>query len=384
MLTEAEILHLLTYPKPDISSSRHVIVLNPILNDGAGDIYLGKKVVELLHSNGCHSTIYPIDISKRKYVPYGEHSTTKSTYHSYTHWILTPYSTIAMESLKNFIIEFVKWKPTKIMCIDEMDVYESCWTSGNLKRYRIETLNSVGFVDTCFHQLGFSGLGYFQLEACTIAHIKKLALDVLPIFFGDYDDFLYFFMYAHLPDSVIWFVNKMLQRPSSSRRVVFVSIGTVSIQYDKIEKKLYRSLQCDIKVYGSGTHVVHFITQPNVTHEMFLCLLHGCTEALVTGDQSLSEYISLTNRFPFYEERKWKGGIRLAVLKIAENNEELDFFKTKFTTSTETESLHPISPTKTDKHLSLMIANGCLAEFLGLKAARKESARVANIWYKKY
>jgi hypothetical protein len=71
-----------------------------------------------------------------------------------------------------------------------------------------------------------------------------------------------------------------------------------------------------------SNHQINIYLGGKLPQEMFLCLIAGATDGMMTGDNSLAEYLSIKEAFPYYQMREFKSSLIDSILDTAKQFDE--------------------------------------------------------------
>jgi hypothetical protein len=331
------------YPTSTTTWKQNLIFVNPIM-PGLGDIFLCKKIVDIARKlKDTRLSVHPISFITDD-LGYAGHNPTShlSSGTPKTHWVVTPFGTAHPENLIKYIddlCETHEYTKESITIIDEMDTklpypeylfipefYKHGFKRVTYKRLGFGT-DSIGYLptlefDTNQRELTNFLAGYnISLNDDTLLHlgyaehINSAATFISKTLYetmGDIKHTCYVLVLPELIDRNCSFARD-LHKQLNALSVVPGMFGKVNLNFDKTVKYCERFPG----ICGSGQRTLTIIVAPFLPRSIFLSLMRVSHSGLATGDQSFSEFISLTNRVPFYERQNWKHNMAKAIIDHA-------------------------------------------------------------------
>lgn len=353
----------------DLSSNnirgRDIIIINPTY-DGGGDHALAKKVANIALDVGCRVSIYSFDAHEHKppaYSPTYQHYNLQNA--EFRHisnsndplFIISPVGIATTSNLEKHIkkiCEEFQFQRNDIILIEEMDLLTS--QRQNLKNYN-EMLKKIGFTDISVNKLGFEdgSIGYIPTDRRTVKEIKTRFEGELIKLFDSYNvdlsgDNSYHLAYissdTYICGAQVFIGNTLNEIVEDERNATFImtlrQLHSSKIIYimDWIEKTLktkedvfdYESLFSKATITainsdngdienqktftGSGTKKISIIITNKLPQNIFDDFLMLADTGMASGDQSISEYLTLKGNFPYYDMQPWKYPLVNAIKKI--------------------------------------------------------------------
>lgn len=320
---------------------KSIIIMNLVMA-GGGDYALGKKIKEIARSTQAEGMLFTVDAESR-------HSRIKTQEHfnpgkpvNYTnpiiivtpHSIMTPH--ILASVLKTFLYEN-KINATTIILIDEMDALRD--NESNDLDYKA-VLNHLGFKNIIIHSLGFSekSLGYLPMPEQEVISIKKSAKQDVIKLLDSYNlslpescalYFAYLSSDAEVTCSQVFIINTLIEEKDSQNNSAYVFVCREKNAITRVLKGLnncfskppYNDLfsECHFStmkdestimshgnIRGTGNKKIHICITTTLPSTTFKNLTSVSKTGMMSGDQSLSDYLSLKESLPYYDKQSWK------------------------------------------------------------------------------
>lgn len=359
-------------------SERKVVIINPTLNDGQGDFELARKLEKIITAKCLQVVIISL------YKKYNK----KSFSYSYENIsgepkkiknklvFIAPFSfcnpKVLIQAFKNNVLIN---ENTKVVMIDEIEAH-SQYSFCNYK----DEFEKIGIKHVYEEKLGFGEncIGYLPIkksEQIAIKQQSKIALEKLFDSFNLNVDVSahYYVSYLNsdikLTGSQIFIINTLLElkeNPSSVNYFFCLGKGNWESDVEKMSKgacdilpvleeldedvankfsKLniiladiyknkifYTELQNRQKESGIPINMI-FMNSKQMPKNIWHNFIAMSKSGIMTGDQSLCDYLSIKEEMPFYEMRNWKWPLRQSLIDCAEKfgGEKLkEYVQTKF------------------------------------------------------
>lgn len=320
---------------------RSIIVMNLVMA-GGGDCALGNKIKDIARSTQAEGMILTIDaeskscrVKKQKYFnPGRELNYIKPVI------IVAPYSIMKARLLASTLQTFLyenRIDTATIIMIDEMDIVRDDKTEDDCFK---TALNSLGFKDVIFHSLGFNkkSLGYLPMPEQEVIVIKKTAkqsiIKLLDSFNLSLPENCSLYL-AYLSSETVrvcarvFIINTLIEDKGLRNNSVYVLVcreeEAIKLLLDNFKrffvKPAYKDLfsECYISsmkdenkitghghIYGTGNKKIHIVITTTLPSTIFKNLTSISKTGMMSGDQSLSDYLSLKERLPYYDKQSWK------------------------------------------------------------------------------
>lgn len=337
---------------------RDVVLINPIFN-GGGDHVMANKIANIALDEGCRVTISAVDIKNFYQVNTRNLSLRDAEPHEMGAlnnpvFVVAPVGILSIEKLNRHIdllCEQNQFSKKDIVLIEEMDLSPSQKLAG----YEAE-LRGSGFKNVSVNRLGFGegSIGYLPTDSNTIDVIKQRFEGELLKLMDGYNmslakDSNYHLAYISsslfVTGSEVFIANTLVETMGSEADSNFIMVLrqlsdysvprlTAGLRYI-LQKKtgecdisalfseatvfFYNShsgvLDRSIKIVGEGRKNVNIVVTgslPNNIFEDFMCLAQS---GMASGDQSLSEFLSMTGKMPYYDMQPWKYPLVQAIEK---------------------------------------------------------------------
>lgn len=352
-----------TLPKTPVEAKESfydIVILNPVCK-GFGDYELGRKIQEL---------VYRLDYSVKIQMTTEE---PKEKLKSRL-IVVTPYSINDPEDIQKYIKKFFIIKDTKVLMIDEMDAIQA--PGRTIQRYK-ESFQKISIATVDELKIGFSpdSVGYLamareeseQIQQRAKVELKKL-FDSFNITFDSsanyYVSYLnsekkitatQIFMFNTLRElqdepsavnyicslgetattsTIIDISNKFAQLPveyfSEDASEKFAKMNLVIV--DVHTKKIF---QRELATIGNGVIPINviFLSTMSMPKRAWHNFIAVSKAGMMTGDQSLTDYLSIKQEMPFYETQSWKTPLKYNILKKANDfkgDDLKEYVTTKF------------------------------------------------------
>lgn len=343
---------------------RDVVLINPFC-EGGGDHALANRIANIALEEGCRVTLMPInadrnrpDDSRMLNVSLRDDGFDIGNLNNPL-FIVAPVGILKCRKLfetLNRLCEQYQLPKNDIALIEEMDLEAA---PDQQLADREVLLKCMGFRNVSAFNLGFGkgAIGYFPVDALTADTIKtrfegelaklldscnvSLAKDsryhlayissetqitgtqlfianTLTENKGDGKDANYIMVLRQLdgytkkqlPEKIRYILNVQNQKNDFPALFAKATIYFADPDTGHLQETL------DITGEGQGNINIVFVNAlpQNIFHD-FICLAHS---GMASGDQSLSEFLSLTGKMPYYDMQPWKEPLAAAVVKTAE------------------------------------------------------------------
>ena len=346
---------------------RDVIIINPCCK-GGGDYALAKKIANIALDEGCRVTIASINtLETANYDTSGKlrgYSLQDDVAHDISQlrnplFIISPLSIANIDKLKNSLNEMFdkfNFQPQDVFLIEEMDLLTR--DGKNLIDFEV-MLKDIGFSKVTANSLGFDegAIGYLPIDEKTISEIRSRFDGELLRLFDSYNMSLSREANYHLGyissdcfkiGSQIYIANTLYELLNDTRNANFimslrqVNIETMPVVVKSIKNIItsqnnnmeidYLSLFskatisvidsddgcvkiCE-KVIGTGTKDVQIILVNKLPKNIYDDFLLLADTGMMSGDQSLSDYLTLKGTLPYYDMQPWKHPLVESIKKL--------------------------------------------------------------------
>ncbi|WP_261423534.1 hypothetical protein [Serratia quinivorans] len=342
----------------DLSSEnvhgRDIIIINPY-TEGGGDHALAKKIANIALDEGCRVTISSMDVSYGKEgcnKKYQNYSLRDEEPHHISQlnnplFIISPVGIANAYTLgkhiENICEEF-KFGRNDIILIEEMDLLVP--SDRKLKNYS-DMLKNIGFSNISENKLGFGhgAIGYIPTDEQTINEIKSRFEGELIKLLDGYNvslskDNSYHLGYissgSYITGAQVFIANTLCETTNDERNAIFIMSLRQLNQYRKpivinaikniltfkkedfdytvlFSKATIVTVNSDSgdiesrdEITGSGTKEISIILTNKIQKNIYDDFLLLADTGMSSGDQSLSEYLSLKGKLPYYDMQPWK------------------------------------------------------------------------------
>ncbi|WP_447867123.1 hypothetical protein [Rahnella bonaserana] len=321
---------------------KSIIIVN-IVMAGGGDYALGKKIKDIARSTQADGVLFTVSVKARSFKSEREERFNPCKAVNYNHpvIIVSPYSIMPPRALSSVLADLfyqldIVFCDTVIL-IDEMDITRDYGSSD--RDYEV-ALSNLGLKNIIFHSLGFSkkSLGYLPMPDQEVIKIQKSAkrdvinlLDSynlsLPESCGLY--IAYLSSETVTMGSQIFIINTLIEEMGSQNNSAYVlvcrdvnrisgllvnikSIFSKPPYNDLFSECHYSTVADEIKIIshgyvgGTGNKKIHILITTTLPSPIFKSLTSISKTGMMSGDQSLSDYLSLKQRLPYYDKQIWK------------------------------------------------------------------------------
>jgi len=352
---------------------RDVIIINPCC-EGGGDSALAKKIASIALDERCRVTIVSIDTLEKQNYRVSEKLQSYSLHYDVTHdisqlhdplFIISPLNIASVDRLKNSlkaICDEFNFLPQDALLIEEMDVLVT--EHKELKRYEL-MLKDIGFRNVTASRLGFNegAIGYIPTDEKTISEIKSRFEGELIRLLDSYHLSLPAESRYHLgyissdcfsTGTQIYITNTLCETCDDERNANFIMslrqvsmknmpivveaiTNIISSQDDDMEidyLSLFSKFSISVvdsndgcvkireNIIGTGTREVQVVLVNKLPKNIYDDFLLLADTGMMSGDQSLSDYLTLKETLPYYDMQPWKFPLVKSIKKLA--GEELE------------------------------------------------------------
>jgi hypothetical protein len=359
--------------------NKKIFIINPVL-EGQGDLALANKIAKLIptqasqvmvksfqvmyRSNGELITAKELE-ERKKYRCDPEQSSGSIDKAKSDLIVITPFSFSDPKRLANFVKEnFFIHKDMKIVMIDEMAASAEFSLPNYVKHFR-----NIGVQQPIEEKrLGFDkgsrfkqgGIGYLALEEAECIAIEQRAKIELEKLFDSFslniDPSAYYYvgyLSTSLPRSssyafiinILGEICKMKERPSSMNFIFVFHKSTRNFKKEfadlgKLLSKTHKSIadkfltlnlflinsnqkknyvsHCCLQNFSGDIPINIIIPDEILPKNIWHDFIYLSKSGIMTGDQSLSDYLSIKKNLPFYEVRGFKKPLQASIIKYAE------------------------------------------------------------------
>lgn len=370
-----------------------VIIINPI-KCGGGDYALANKISNLITKyNGKGKILsYDLDIRNSEKSELNPNPIREVNFSLDSDFnddvklidpviIIAPYGICHPKHLiKLLSTEKIKYVSAKrILMINEMDLAPQSYDGIKVENYKYEeALLEIGFDSIKIASLGFSedAIGYLPTNEKELSHINNRATTELEKFLDgcnfnlDKNKNIYLsYLGGRRPyissEDFLWKTINENKESNKDSIYIFAYRDKDSIKFtvhsvmkwllDENPNKLFS--ECKLfcienvneqlkieeikngkndKIIGSGSKSMHIFFTGMMPENIFKDFIAISDSGMMTGDQSLSDYLSIKKEMPYYEVMPWKKNLARSIQNIANKmgDEKLDSkIKTKFIAS---------------------------------------------------
>lgn len=352
---------------------RDVIIINPY-SGGGGDEALAKKIANIALGEGCRVTIVSIDTLERQDYRVSEKLQSYSLQYDVTHdisqlhnplFIITPLSIANVDKLKNSLkamCDKFNFLPQDALLIEEMDILVT--EEKKLNNYEL-MLKDIGFNKITANRLGFNegAIGYIPTDEKTIDEIKSRFEGELMRLFDSYNmsfssETRYHLGYISsnccVTGTQVYVANTLSEtRDDAHNRVFIMSLRQIDMKkmplvikgvvniissrdsnigidypslFSRVSVSAMDSADGTVKireeVIGTGINEVQIVLVNKLPKNIYDDFLLLSDTGMMSGDQSLSDYITLKGILPYYDMQPWKYPLVQSIKKLAGNELE--------------------------------------------------------------
>ena len=321
---------------------KSIIIVN-IVMAGGGDYALGKKIKDIARSTQADGVLFTVSVKARSFKAESEErfNPGKAANYDFPVIIVIPHSIMPPPALSSVLADLfyqldVVFCDTVIL-IDEMGTVRDYGSSD--RDYKVGLAN-LGLKNIIVHSLGFSkkSLGYLPMPEKEVIKIQKSAKrDIIKLLDG-YNLSLpescglyiaYLSSETITTASEVFIINTLIEDMDSQNNSAYV---LVCREVNKIQRVLnhlksifskppYNDLfsECYISsmkdentitshgyTRGTGNKKIHILITTTLPSPIFKSLTSISKTGMMSGDQSLSDYLSLKQRLPYYDKQIWK------------------------------------------------------------------------------
>lgn len=321
---------------------KSIIILNLVMA-GGGDYALGKKIKDIARSTQAEGVLFTVSSKSKYFKIEGEEKFNQSKKMNYRDCVIvvTPYSIKSPVPLASmlahlfFQLDIINCDT--VILIDEMDITRDFCSSD--RDYKA-ALSSLGLKNISVHSLGFSkkSLGYLSMPEQEVISIQKSAKQDIIKLLDSYnlslpEDCALYFAYLS-SDTVytcaqIFIINTLIEDRNIPGNSAYVFVCREEHVINRLLIKLkgsflspphndlfsefhLSSITDESKVInhgynrGAGNKKIHICITKTLPSTMFKNLTSISKTGMMSGDQSLSDYLSLKKSLPYYDKQPWK------------------------------------------------------------------------------
>ncbi len=321
---------------------RSIIIMN-LFTAGGGDHALGKKIKDIARSTGAEGELITVNAKTRHINVQGKELFNPGKELNYDDpiVIVTPHSLLSPDVLSTVLADFF-YQLDIITCntvilIDEMDVSRDVGSSD--RDYEVALL-SWCVENIIIHSLGFSkkSLGYLPMPEREVINIKKSSKQDIIKLLDSYNlslpkscslYFAYLSSDTVVACSQIFIINTLIEDRELQNNSVYVLVCREKENMARLLKSLkecfagtpyedlfsechYSMMKDENKIQrhgfsrGTGKKKIHIFITHTIPGTTFKNLTSISKSGMMSGDQSLSDYLSLKKRLPYYDKQTWK------------------------------------------------------------------------------
>lgn len=343
---------------------RDMVIINPYGN-GNGDHILAKKVANIALEQGCRVTISPLsNMLRSQSDPYQNYALQYDEPHTIDQlinplFIVLPLSVINIKKLEKHVDELCtkfNFPRNDAILIEEMDILP--FPGKDIKHYA-EMLRRIGFTQISENKLGFDegAIGYIPTDDRALNEIRERFKNELHLLLDSYNvslstgssyhlgyissECFYTGAQAFITNTLCEtldderpanFIINLRQVQSNAMGSVIESIKSIlllgkehtGVDYLALFSKVkitaiddkHGKVCCHNEISGQGNKIVSIVlvrSMPKNIYDDFLLLADS---GMVSGDQSLSEYLSLKEKLPYYDMQPWKYTLVESIKKL--------------------------------------------------------------------
>nr|WP_304485981.1 hypothetical protein [Rahnella aquatilis] len=322
---------------------KSIIIINLVMA-GGGDYALGKKIKDIARSTHAEGMLFTVDANSKKFKPKSKEFFTPGKVFNYDDpiVIVTPYSLMSPNTLSSVLADFF-YQLNIVTCdtvilIDEMDVTRDLSTSSD-RDYKIALIN-LCLENIIIHSLGFSknSLGYLPMPQQEVVNIQKSAKQDIIKLLDSYNlslpETCSLYVAYLSSDTVttcaqVFIINTLIEDGGFLNNSAYVLVCREKHSIKRLLKNLkgtfsatpyndffsechYSTMADEIKIMshgyvrGTGNKKIHICITTTLPSTTFKSLTSMSKTGMMSGDQSLSDYLSLKERLPYYDMQTWK------------------------------------------------------------------------------
>lgn len=348
-------------------SARDVVIINPYC-EGGGDEALAKKIANIALDEGCRVTIYSFNTS---IFNGGDENIKHQNYalqHEEPHdisqlnnplFIIAPVGIASVDILEKHIesiCEKFSFSRNDAVIIEEMDILT---IPGKELTHYAAMLKEKGFTHVSVNSLGFGdgAIGYIPTDEKIISQIQNRFENQLTKLLDSYNISLSSENSYHLgyissncchSGSQVFITNTLSETIEDDRNAIFImsirQLNDISAPliadgiadilqakddefnipslFSKATVTVINSESGDVEnskeVIGYGKKKVNIILTNKLPKNIYDNFLLLADTGMSSGDQSLSEYLSVKGTLPYYDLQPWKQPLMSAIKKSAD------------------------------------------------------------------
>lgn len=340
---------------------REVVIINPTYN-GNGDFELAKKLEQLIASKGLQTTTISLKHNGNvSCIDNYENILGKQKKRESNFVVVAPFSFCSPETLIKIFKDNINFreKELKVMMIDEIQAASQY----SFNAYK-DQFQKIGVKHVHEEKLGFGKdcIGYLPIEESECMTINQRSKTELKKMFDSFNlniDFSAYYYVSYLSSTIkvtasqVFIINTLceLKENPSSVNYIFslgegdwesdvkrIAKGVCSIlsdleDFDKdLARKFSKLNVILIDVYKNQTlHTqlqnrkekgipinMIFMNSKQMPKNVWHNFIAVSKSGVMTGDQSLCDYLSIKKEMPFYEMQHWKWPLRQSLIDNAE------------------------------------------------------------------
>lgn len=343
-------------------SGRDIIIINPVTK-GGGDISLANKLANIALEVGCRVSIYSVDIDSEqppviKNLSLQDGIPSEMRCYKDPLFIVAPVAILKQEALSkhlNQLCEEHQFPMHDAVLIEEMDLLTT-------KKNKIENfdllLKQMGFQNVSANRLGFDegAIGYLPTDQHTIDNIQQRFEGELLKLVDSYNMTLdkasnYHLAYIssdiYITGAQLFVGNTLTETMSETVDANFIMVlrqltprstnkivtAFKEILTNKSEGYNFPALYAKANllfinaatgkidmattIEGQGQRNVNIVLTSQLPKNLFEDFMRLSHSGMASGDQSLSEFLSITGKMPYYDMQPWKYPLVNAIERLA-------------------------------------------------------------------
>lgn len=347
---------------------RDVLIINPCY-EGDGDSALAKKIANIALDEKCLATIVSLDTLERQNYRVSEKLQSYSLQYDVTHdisqlhnplFIISPVSIAHIDKLKNTlkaICDKFNFQPRDTLLIEEMDILVA--EHKELSHYEL-MLKDIGFSNVTTSRLGFNegAIGYIPTDKKNLNDIRFRFEGELIRLLDSYNVSIstesryhlgYISSDCYSTGTQVYVANTLCEtrddeldanfimslRQVNMKRmpVVIKAITNIFLSEDQDVEINYSSLFSKVsisvvdsddgcvkireEIIGTGTKKVQIVLVNKLPKNIYDDFLLLADTGMMSGDQSLSDYLTIKGTLPYYDMQPWKYPLVQSIKKLA-------------------------------------------------------------------
>ncbi|WP_413736063.1 hypothetical protein ACL2XP_24810 [Sodalis sp. RH21] len=359
---------------PAAFNGRDIVLLNPFCS-GNGDRVLADKISFILAKEGCRVSILSFDCIQETFCRFPARKGYQDLAVLHNPLFLVSPVSIMPPQIMNQLIKSIADQydfPTEdIALIDEMDSNVALLQT---PAHYVNSLRDIGFRQVQFYRLGFSdaAIGYLPLDNAAINDIKQRCRHELELLFDSLNLTLdrsshYFIGYISSETPVTamqtFVVNTLIENAQDEADMNYILVVreldscmgrlpaamenvllepaddnfNYNTYFGRVKMMLCapdeNRLSPLITVQGSGKKRINIVFCDMLPNNLFHDFIALSRSGIMSGDQSLSEFLSLKGEVPYYDMQIWKTPLVKALIRQARRTgrpELENYMRTKY------------------------------------------------------